>query len=140
MALLFAAGLRDFVAVRDVFAAAGADVITAHVEAGPHVHRTLQAIRADFGGVGKFLKENIFQRSDKGPSLHVSGIFKHVEDTATSTGVFHAVSVTDSRTRHFEEVPEEIVQINRPPATYELSEHTAALRFPTEKKRLTGAS
>jgi glutathione synthase len=35
-----------------------------------------------------------------------------------------------SRTRHFEEAPEEIVQINRPPATYELSEHTAALRFP----------
>ena len=63
---------------------------------------TLQPIRADFGGAGKFLKENIFQRSDKGPSLDVSGIFKHVEDTATSTGVFHAVSVTDSRTRHFE--------------------------------------
>jgi glutathione synthase len=35
-----------------------------------------------------------------------------------------------SRTRHFEAAPEEIVQINRPPATYELSEHTAALRFP----------
>jgi len=35
-----------------------------------------------------------------------------------------------SRTRHFERAPEEIVQINRPPATYELSEHTAALRFP----------
>jgi glutathione synthase len=35
-----------------------------------------------------------------------------------------------SRTRHFEEAPEEIVQINRPPATYELSEHTAALGFP----------
>ncbi|WP_444666342.1 ribulose-phosphate 3-epimerase [Cereibacter changlensis] len=33
----------------DAFAAAGADVITAHVEAGPHVHRTLQAIR----GAGK---------------------------------------------------------------------------------------
>ncbi len=32
--------------------------------------------------------------------------------------------------RHFEAVPEEIVQINRPPATYELSEHTAALRYP----------
>jgi len=32
--------------------------------------------------------------------------------------------------RHFEKVPEEIVQINRPPATYELSEHTAALRYP----------
>jgi ribulose-phosphate 3-epimerase len=30
----------------DAFAQAGADVITAHVEAGPHVHRTLQAIRA----------------------------------------------------------------------------------------------
>ncbi|MEM7295490.1 MAG: ribulose-phosphate 3-epimerase [Pseudomonadota bacterium] len=30
----------------DAFAAAGADVITAHVEAGPHIHRTLQAIRA----------------------------------------------------------------------------------------------
>jgi ribulose-phosphate 3-epimerase len=28
------------------FAEAGADVITAHVEAGPHIHRTLQAIRA----------------------------------------------------------------------------------------------
>jgi len=27
------------------FAAAGADIITAHVEAGPHIHRTLQAIR-----------------------------------------------------------------------------------------------
>ena len=30
----------------DAFAQAGADVITAHVEAAPHVHRTLQAIRA----------------------------------------------------------------------------------------------
>lgn len=29
----------------DAFAAAGADVITAHLEAGPHIHRTLQAIR-----------------------------------------------------------------------------------------------
>jgi len=28
------------------FADAGADVITAHVEAGPHIHRTLQSIRA----------------------------------------------------------------------------------------------
>jgi ribulose-phosphate 3-epimerase len=28
------------------FAKAGADFITAHVEAGPHIHRTLQAIRA----------------------------------------------------------------------------------------------
>ncbi len=30
----------------DAFAAAGADIITAHVESGPHIHRTLQAIRA----------------------------------------------------------------------------------------------
>ncbi|MGB8623717.1 MAG: ribulose-phosphate 3-epimerase [Paracoccaceae bacterium] len=30
----------------EAFAAAGADLITAHVEAGPHTHRTLQAIRA----------------------------------------------------------------------------------------------
>ncbi len=29
----------------DAFANAGADIITAHVEAGPHIHRTLQAIR-----------------------------------------------------------------------------------------------
>lgn len=28
------------------YAEAGADIITAHVEAGPHIHRTLQAIRA----------------------------------------------------------------------------------------------
>jgi ribulose-phosphate 3-epimerase len=30
----------------DAFAKAGADIITAHAEAGPHLHRTLQAIRA----------------------------------------------------------------------------------------------
>ena len=30
----------------DDYARAGADIITAHVEAGPHIHRTLQAIRA----------------------------------------------------------------------------------------------
>ncbi len=29
----------------EAFAKAGADVISAHVEAGPHIHRTLQAIR-----------------------------------------------------------------------------------------------
>ena len=29
----------------EAFAEAGAEVITAHVEAGPHIHRTLQAIR-----------------------------------------------------------------------------------------------
>ena len=34
------------------FAKAGADVITAHVEAGPHIHRTLQAIRANGAKAG----------------------------------------------------------------------------------------
>ncbi len=34
------------------FARAGADVITAHVEAGPHIHRTLQAIRASGAKAG----------------------------------------------------------------------------------------
>ena len=29
----------------EAFAKAGSDIITAHVEAGPHIHRTLQAIR-----------------------------------------------------------------------------------------------
>lgn len=30
----------------DAFAQSGADLLTAHLEAGPHIHRTLQAIRA----------------------------------------------------------------------------------------------
>jgi ribulose-phosphate 3-epimerase len=29
----------------DAFASAGVDILTAHVEAGPHIHRTIQAIR-----------------------------------------------------------------------------------------------
>jgi len=29
----------------DAYAEAGADILTAHIEAGPHIHRTLQAIR-----------------------------------------------------------------------------------------------
>ncbi len=36
----------------DAFAQAGADIITAHVEAGPHIHRTLQAIRASGAKAG----------------------------------------------------------------------------------------
>ena len=36
----------------DAFASAGADVITAHLEAGPHIHRTLQAIKATGKKVG----------------------------------------------------------------------------------------
>jgi len=35
-----------------------------------------------------------------------------------------------SHHRHFVHAPEQVVQINRPPATYELSEHTLALRWP----------
>ena len=31
----------------DAFAEAGADIITVHAEAGPHLHRSLQAIRAE---------------------------------------------------------------------------------------------
>ena len=34
------------------FAAAGADIITVHPEAGPHVHRTLQAIKASGAKAG----------------------------------------------------------------------------------------
>jgi len=41
----------------EAFAKAGADIITIHVEAGPHVHRSLQAIRAlgnaSVGGPGR---------------------------------------------------------------------------------------
>jgi ribulose-phosphate 3-epimerase len=36
----------------EAFAAAGADVITAHAEAGPHTHRTMQAIRASGARAG----------------------------------------------------------------------------------------
>ena len=36
----------------EAFAKAGADIITAHVEAGPHIHRTLQSIRANGAKAG----------------------------------------------------------------------------------------
>lgn len=36
----------------EAYADAGADVITAHLEAGPHIHRTLQAIRASGAKAG----------------------------------------------------------------------------------------
>jgi len=36
----------------EAFAEAGADIITAHLEAGPHTHRTLQAIRASGAKAG----------------------------------------------------------------------------------------
>ncbi|MCA0942551.1 ribulose-phosphate 3-epimerase [Salipiger pacificus] len=36
----------------EAFAEAGADILTAHLEAGPHTHRTLQAIRANGAKAG----------------------------------------------------------------------------------------
>ncbi|WP_111430693.1 ribulose-phosphate 3-epimerase [Rhodobacteraceae bacterium DSL-40] len=36
----------------EAFAEAGADIITAHAEAGPHIHRTLQAIRTSGAKAG----------------------------------------------------------------------------------------
>ena len=51
------------------FVDAGADIITAHVEAGPHLHRTLQAIKA--AGVKCGVSLN--------PHTHVHSI-KHVMD------------------------------------------------------------
>lgn len=36
----------------EAFAKAGADIITAHVEAGPHIHRTVQAIRGAGASAG----------------------------------------------------------------------------------------
>ncbi len=36
----------------EAYAKAGADIITAHLEAGPHIHRTLQAIRASGARAG----------------------------------------------------------------------------------------
>jgi ribulose-phosphate 3-epimerase len=49
----------------EAFAKAGADVITAHVEAGPHIHRTLQAIRANGAKAGLALNpgtpENVLE-------------------------------------------------------------------------------
>lgn len=36
----------------EAFAKSGADVITAHLESGPHIHRTLQAIRASGAKAG----------------------------------------------------------------------------------------
>ena len=60
----------------DAFAQAGADVITAHVEAGPHIHRTLQAIRA--AGVKaepRLWRPEIhrYDRQDQNPARHDRG-------------------------------------------------------------------
>ncbi|WP_298839645.1 ribulose-phosphate 3-epimerase [uncultured Roseobacter sp.] len=54
------------------FAEAGADVITAHVEAGPHIHRTLQAIRAAGAKAGVALNPGT-------PAEAVSGLLDMVD-------------------------------------------------------------
>ena len=64
--------------------------------------RNLQKIRGDFGTIDRFFREKFLHGNEKAPSLDISGMFKSVEDTATATGVFTSVSVTDARTKHFE--------------------------------------
>src|SRR5215212_8368519 len=51
----------------EAFAKAGADIITVHVEAGPHLHRSLQAIRA----LGKDRKSTRLNSSHLGISYAV---------------------------------------------------------------------
>jgi hypothetical protein len=64
--------------------------------------QNLQRIRGDFGTVERFFREKFLHGNQKAPALDISGMFKSVEDTATATGVFSPVSVTDARTKHFE--------------------------------------
>ena len=49
----------------EAFAEAGVDIITAHLEAGPHTHRTLQALRSTRGQTSRtsFLIRNHLNRS-----------------------------------------------------------------------------
>ena len=49
----------------EAFAHAGADIITVHVEAGPHVHRSLQAIRALGKKAGVTLNPGTAGRDDR---------------------------------------------------------------------------
>jgi ribulose-phosphate 3-epimerase len=51
----------------DAFADAGSDIITAHAEAGPHLHRTIQAIR----GAGKKAGVSLNPSTPPGAILHV---------------------------------------------------------------------
>ncbi|MTH76734.1 ribulose-phosphate 3-epimerase [Paracoccus aestuariivivens] len=50
----------------DAFAESGADFITAHLEAGPHIHRTLQAIRATGAKAGLALNPGTPVEAAKG--------------------------------------------------------------------------
>ncbi|MGR3572902.1 ribulose-phosphate 3-epimerase [Brevirhabdus sp.] len=56
----------------DAFAEAGADIITAHVEAGPHIHRTLQAIRGAGAKAGVALNPGT-------PAAHVEHLLDMVD-------------------------------------------------------------
>ncbi|MEM8572160.1 MAG: ribulose-phosphate 3-epimerase [Pseudomonadota bacterium] len=56
----------------EAFAAAGADIITAHIEAGPHIHRTLQTIRQSGAKVGIALNPGT-------PSDAISGVLDMVD-------------------------------------------------------------
>ena len=49
----------------EAFAKAGADIITVHVEAGPHIHRSLQAIRALGKKAGVTLNPGTPESSDR---------------------------------------------------------------------------
>ena len=82
-------------------------------------------------------------------SLPVRTIYSADSDRAEfwDLGPAHPATVTDYRivlhrtdppvdekfiryAKHFETAPESVLQINRPPATYQLSEHTVNLRYP----------
>jgi ribulose-phosphate 3-epimerase len=54
----------------EAFADAGADIITVHVEAGPHIHRSLQAIRA----LGKKAGVTLNPGTSESTLAHVIGI------------------------------------------------------------------
>lgn len=56
----------------DAFAESGADFITAHVEAGPHIHRTLQAIRGAGAKAGVALNPGT-------PASAVEGLLNNVD-------------------------------------------------------------
>ena len=61
----------------EAFAKAGSDIITVHVEAGPHVHRSLQAIRA-LGKKAGVTTDNAARVVQAGANVLVAGsaVFK----------------------------------------------------------------
>ena len=61
----------------DGFAKAGADIITAHMEAGPHIHRTLQAIRATGARAGLALNPGTGPGRGGKPAGHAGSCLRH---------------------------------------------------------------